>query len=229
MRSCPMPCSAQVRVISPSAVTSMAISLAATPGMGATTTSSRSFWYRLTGIAVASVIGFLSVRECLWTALRQLAGVLGGVLRRDPRVGIPIVLHRDGLACEVQRMEGVDHHRQLLGRLLADAGLDGARVWPVRDARGVHGERADVDATTAHEIARDVVDDLVGVDVGVVVGRGNRERVVVELTRDEAADDEVARLEGQMNRRGLVDAAGYRLEVLDVEGKGPQVAVPPDQ
>ena len=126
-------------------------------------------------------------------------------------------------------MEGVDHHRQLFRFLFADARLDSARVRPVRDACRVNGERADVHSPAAHEVAGDVVDDFVGVDVGVVVRGRDRERVVVELAGYEAADDEVAWLEGQVHRRGLVDPAGDRLEVLDVEGKGPQVAVPADQ
>src|SRR2546430_7342592 len=35
-------------------------------------------------------MGILSVREGFGTAFRQLAGVLSGILRRDPRVGISI-------------------------------------------------------------------------------------------------------------------------------------------
>ena len=46
-------------------------------------------------------------------------------------------------------------------------------------------------AAAAHEVAGDVVDDLVAVDVRVVVRRRDRQRVVVELARHERADDEV--------------------------------------
>src|SRR5947208_6225133 len=63
------------------------------------------------------------------------------------------------------------------------------------DSGGMHGEGADVDPTATHEVARDVVDDLVRVDVRVVVRRRDGERVIVELAWHEAADHEVARSE----------------------------------
>ena len=62
----------------------------------------------------------------------------------------------------------------------------------------------------------------------VVVRRRDGQRVVVELARHEAADHEVARLEGEVHGRRLVDAPGDRLEVADVERERPQVAVPAD-
>ena len=128
----------------------------------------------------------------------------------------------------MQRVERVDHHRQLLGRLLADRGLGRPRVRAVWDPGGVERERGDVHAAAAHEVAGDVVDDLVAVDVRVVVRRGDRERVVVELAGHERAHDEVPGLEGLVDRRRLVDAARDRLEVRDVEPERPQVAVPAD-
>ena len=90
----------------------------------------------------------------------------------------------------------------------------------------MHGERADLDPATAHEVAGDVVDDLVAVDVGVVVGGRDGQRVVVELPRHEGADDEVLALEGLVDGRRLVDPSGDRLEIADVEDVGVQVAVP---
>ena len=63
----------------------------------------------------------------------------------------------------------------------------------------------------------------------MVVRRRDGEGVIVELARDEAADHEVARLEGEMDRRGLVDAPGDRLEVTDVERERVQIPVPADQ
>ena len=99
---------------------------------------------------------------------------------------------------------------------------------PVRDPGRMERERRDPHPAPAHEVAGDVVDDLVGVDVRVVVRRRDRERVVVELARHERADDEVPRRERLVDRRRLVDAPGDRLEVGDVEGVRPEVAVPAD-
>ncbi len=65
------------------------------------------------------------VRECLRASLGQLACLRRRVVRRQPRVRIVSVELRRP-SSDVQRMEGVDHHRQLLGRLLADPSLDRA-------------------------------------------------------------------------------------------------------
>src|SRR5205814_10150734 len=99
---------------------------------------------------------------------------------------------------------------------------DRARVGPVRDAGGMERERGKLHAAAAHEVTGHVVDDLVAVDVRMVVGRRDRERVVVELAGYERADDEVPGLERLVDRRRLVDPAGDRLEVRDVEPERPE-------
>ena len=89
-------------------------------------------------------------------------------------------------------------------------------------------ERRDLHAAPAHEVAGDVIDHLVAVDVRVVVRRRDRQGVVVELARHERADDEIPSLERLVDRRRLVDPARDRLEVGDVEAERPEVAVPAD-
>ena len=59
-----------------------------------------------------------------------------------------------------------------------------------------------------------------------MVGNRHRERVVVELARAERADHEVRPLERLVDRRWQVQAARARLEVVDVERVGVDVAVP---
>ncbi len=65
----------------------------------------------------------------------------------------------------------------------------GPWVWPP----GCRRDRADADpgALAGLVVAVDVEHDLVGVDVGVVVGHRDRQRVVVDLARHEVADHEV--------------------------------------
>jgi hypothetical protein len=52
--------------------------------------------------------------------------------------------------------------------------------------------------------------------------------VVVDLARQEVADHEVPALEDLVHRRWLVDLAGDRHVVLDVERVGVEAAVPAD-
>src|SRR5690348_328504 len=52
--------------------------------------------------------------------------------------------------------------------------------------------------------------------------------MIVQLARAERTDDEVWPLERLVDGRRLVDAPGDRLEVMDAEGVGIEVAVPSD-
>ena len=94
----------------------------------------------------------------------------------------------------------------------------------------VQRDRADVDPRPLARLVvpADVEHHLVGVDVRVVVGHRDRLLVVVDLARAEVADHEVGALEDLVHRRRLVDLAGDRHEVLDVERVGVQAAVPAD-
>ena len=98
----------------------------------------------------------------------------------------------------------------------------------VRDAVGMQRDRAELDPLPAHELARGVVEHLVRVDVAVVVRRGHRLGMEIVRPRAERADDEAVALEGLVHRRRLVHAPDDRLEVVDVERPGIELAVPPD-
>src|SRR5688572_13734884 len=146
----------------------------------------------------------------------------------DPAVRIALVLERHGMGREPERTERVHHHGELLGALLPDRALVGPGVGTVGDAVRVDREARLLDSLPRHEVAPDVIDDLVRVHVRVVVGSRDGERVVIEQPRDEGADHEPRPVERLVDGRRLMDAPGDRLEVLDVEGVGPQVSVPTD-
>ena len=89
-------------------------------------------------------------------------------------------------------------------------------------------DRPDVDALARAELPVDVVDHLLRLQVGVVVGQRDRHRVPVEHARAERADHEVRPLEVLVRRRRLVQPARLGLEVGDVERVRVDVAVPAD-
>ena len=70
-------------------------------------------------------------------------------------------------------LKGIDHDGQFQGLFLPDGALVGTGVRAVRNAAGVQAEESLFHVVPAHEIAVDVVQNFVGVDVGVVVGRGD--------------------------------------------------------
>ena len=98
----------------------------------------------------------------------------------------------------------------------------------VRQARGMQRDRADVHALPRAEVAGDVIDHLLALQIRVVIRDRDRERVEVELARTERADHEVAPGEGLVRRRRLVDAARDRLEIVDRERPRIEIAVPAD-
>src|SRR5437764_46268 len=60
----------------------------------------------------------------------------------------------------------------------------------------------------------------------MIIWHRDRKRVVIKLTRDKRAHDEVWSLEGLVNRRWLMDASGNWLKVVDIEDPGIFVAIP---
>src|ERR1700681_4231717 len=118
---------------------------------------------------------------------------------------------------ELQRVEGVDHDGQFFGAFGAQAFFDCAGVRAVGDAAWMERQGRLLDATTTAEIAVDVVEQLVAIDVAVVIRNWYRERVIVQFARHEGTDHEIWPLEGLVYGRRLVDAPGNRLEVGDIE------------
>src|SRR5687767_7566038 len=138
-----------------------------------------------------------------------------------PTERITRVLHGNGMRRESQRTKRVDHHCEFVGPGLADRAFVGSRVRAMRDAVGVNSDRRRFNSAPRHEIAFYVVNDFVGVDVRMVVGRGDGEWVIVEQPWNEGTEHESWTVKGLMHGRWLVDAARYRLEVFDVERKRP--------
>src|SRR6185503_11257082 len=124
---------------------------------------------------------------------RALAGELP--FRLEPGIGVGLVVVRLGVGRDVERMERVEHDRELVRLLGPQGGLRRAGVRSVRDAGRMVREGSDLDAAAAHEIAVHVVQHLVGIHVPVVVRDRDRERMVVVHPRDEGADHEIPSLE----------------------------------
>src|SRR3954453_11926031 len=146
--------------------------------------------------------------------------------RLTPRKGVARIGQLARKRRELQWPERVAHHGQLLGSGGAERLLDEPGLRSVRQPTRVKRQRSYVYPRTRPEVALDVVDDLLGLEVRVVVGQRNRQRIPVELARAEGADHEAGALEGLVRGRRLVQAPGLGLEVMDVERVGVDVAVP---
>ena len=147
-----------------------------------------------------------------------------------PGPGVRRVLGGQAALTELERGERVDHDGGLVEVLRAQRRLDRRRLRPVGVAARVQRDRADVDARALARlvVAADVEHHLVAVDVGVVVGHRDRRAGGSRPCAAEVADHEVPALEDLVHRRRLVDPAGDRHEVLDVERVRVEAAVPAD-
>src|SRR6188474_1987940 len=182
--------------------------------------------YRSAGGTAAGSI-WRSFGSASFTRTRSPRGALSreALRRLEPGVGIALVVVGNRLAGDPERMERVEHHRELLRLLRPDGCLGGPWMRSVRDPRRMERERADLDAAPAHEVPVHVVEHLVRIDVRMVVRHRQGVGVIVVETRHERADDEVAALEALVRRRRHVDAPGDRLEVLDVEDVGIEISI----
>src|SRR6476660_7990371 len=95
---------------------------------------------------------------------------------------------------QLQRMEGVAHHRKLVRLVRPDALLREARLRPVWKTGGMEGDRAHIHPTPRAELAGDVIDHLLRLQVRMVVRDRHCEWIEVELARTERADHEVPAL-----------------------------------
>lgn len=79
--------------------------------------------------------------------------------------------------------EGVYHHGEFFGAFLTNAPLVGSGGRAVGDAAGVEGDVALLDVVAAHKVTVHIIKHLIGVNVGVVVGRRDGFGVVIVETR----------------------------------------------
>src|SRR6266571_2657620 len=101
-----------------------------------------------------------------------------------PRVGVLAVVELLRELRQLQRIERVAHHCELVRLVRADRLLREARLWTVRQARRMR-DRTDVDASSRAELAGDVVDHLLRLQIRVVVRDRHGKRIEVELARTE--------------------------------------------
>ncbi len=94
------------------------------------------------------------------------------------------------------------------------------------DPLWVDGDGTLRDPASCFVVPLHIVHDLVGVDVAVVVGDGDRVWMEVERTRTERADHKIVSLEGLVDRWRHVEHACDWGEVVDVEAVGVVAPVP---
>ncbi len=126
----------------------------------------------------------------------------------------------------LQRIEGVAHYGEHVRLVRADRLLRAAGLRTVRQAGRMQRDRADVDALARAELAGDVRDHLLRLEIRVVIRDRHRERSKSSLR---GQNEQITKFlpSGTSDATGrLVDAAGDRLEVVHREGLRIKVRVP---
>src|SRR5947199_7334273 len=99
-------------------------------------------------------------------------------------------------------------------------------MWSMGDTAWMQCDRRTFDATTAAEVAIDVVNHLLTVYIAVVIRHRYREWMVVQFAWHKRADDKIRSLERLMHRRRLVYAPRDWLEIGNVEDPGILATIP---
>ncbi len=127
---------------------------------------------------------------------------------------------------QLERPECIDHDGQLVGFPGADALLHRSGMGAVWDTAGVQGDHPFLYMFTAHKVAIDVVEHFIAVDIAVIIGRRDSQRMVIEQSRHKRANDEVAAGEGLVYGGRLMDPAGNGFKIVNGERIGVHVPVP---
>src|SRR5262245_16492140 len=123
-------------------------------------------------------------------------------------------------------MLGVEHDCQLLSSQGVLARHDCSRMRTMRNSARMKGNGASFDPSTGAEIASNVKEHFVSLNIIVHPRNLNRLRMSIEEARGKGANDVAPNLEGLMNRWRLMDRAGNWLKVLCIESKGINITVP---
>src|SRR5262249_34675332 len=99
----------------------------------------------------------------------------------QPTIRIMWLINELGYNTQIQGRKRIDHDCQFLCALGSQAFLDCAGVGAVWDAAWMEGDRGAFDAFAASEVAVDVVEHLVAVDIAMIIRNWDGEWVVVEL------------------------------------------------
>ncbi len=125
-------------------------------------------------------------------------------------------------------MKSIHHHRQLLCFLCPQASLDGTGMRTMRDPARMQGDHPLCHVLPAHEVTIHIIQQLIAVDIAVVVGGGYCPGMIVEQSWTKRTYYKVMPLESLVHRRRLMYPPGYRLEIMNAEGKWITAAIPAD-
>jgi len=145
---------------------------------------------------------------------------------RKPGFVIIPILDPGCMFCHQKRTESVYHDRQFVGFFYTDAFFHSTGMRAMRDAARMECDHATFDVLAAHKIAIYIVQHLIRVNVGVVVGGGYGQRVVVEQAGYKGTDHEIMTIERLVYGRWLVYPPSDRLEIVDTERVRIDVPIP---
>src|SRR5437870_3726901 len=101
------------------------------------------------------------------------------VLRLQPRLVVVRIFYRQRRLRDLERMEAVHHYRQLVGVLGSDARFRASGMRTVGNSVRMMRDASELDPLATHEFTRGIVENFVGIDVAVIIGRRNGFRMEI--------------------------------------------------
>lgn len=146
------------------------------------------------------MVGWVKVSFMVLRGSRERKGLFVGGFHPGPVI-LPVV-QRHRVLGDGQRFEGVDHDGIFIGGCFADTALVGAGVGSMGNTAGVQGDLTGSNIVAAHKITVHIIQDFFGIDVGMVVGCRDRQRVVIVKAGTKTADHKTFAFKGLMHRGG---------------------------
>src|SRR5437667_6984005 len=142
----------------------------------------------------------------------------------QPALRILLVVERNSLLSKLECMLRVEHNRQLFCSRSVLARHDRPGMRPVRNPARMQRNRSWFNPATRPEIAAHVKQNFVRLNVVVHPRNSYGFGMRIEHPWSESADNVTADFKCLMDRRGLVDRASDRLEVLRIKRERINVA-----
>src|SRR6478672_5212269 len=123
-------------------------------------------------------------------------------------------------------MKSVNHHRKFFCLFCANTFFNCAGMRTMRNTSRMQSNHTSCNIFAAHEIAVNIIDNFIAVDVTVIIGRRNTLRMIIEKSRHKTAYNKIVCLKSLMHRRRLMHTTGDGLKVVNAERERITTSIP---
>ena len=110
-------------------------------------------------------------------------------------------------------MKSIHHYSQLPGFFCTKTFFNSARMWAMRNPCRMKGDHTAGYHFSAHKISVNIINQFITINIAVVIGHWNGQRMIIEKPGYKTAYDKIVSLKCDMYRRRLVYASCNGFEI----------------